>query len=100
MKPVRLSLYIVLSISVFLITGITACQKNQTESSSEKTAPHVSDSSAEDTGIAELLKSLQMHHFKETVKSLDFELPSIDGNKISLAQYRGNVVLISFWATW
>jgi hypothetical protein len=100
MKPARLNLYIVISISVFLITGITACQKNQTESSSAKNVLDVSDSSPEDTGIAELLKSLQMHYFKDPVKAPEFELPSIDGNKISLSQYRGNVVLISFWATW
>jgi cytochrome oxidase Cu insertion factor (SCO1/SenC/PrrC family) len=100
MKSTRLRLYIAISISVFLMTGISACQKNQTESSSAKTAAVASDSNPEDTGITELIDSLQMHYFKELVKAPDFELPSVDGNKVSLSQYRGNVVLISFWATW
>jgi len=30
----------------------------------------------------------------------DFELPSLEGQRRSLRQYRGNVVLLSFWATW
>ncbi len=30
----------------------------------------------------------------------DFSLTTIDGNKLSLSDYRGKVVLIDFWATW
>jgi thiol-disulfide isomerase/thioredoxin len=30
----------------------------------------------------------------------DFEVPTIDGGKIKLSQYRGKVVVIDFWATW
>jgi peroxiredoxin len=30
----------------------------------------------------------------------DFTLPSIDGQQISLQQYRGKVVFLNFWATW
>lgn len=30
----------------------------------------------------------------------DFELTLIDGTKVSLAQLRGNVVVLNFWATW
>ncbi len=32
--------------------------------------------------------------------AVDFQLPDLDGQKISLSDYRGNVVLINFWATW
>ncbi len=30
----------------------------------------------------------------------DFELEDMEGNLISLAQHRGKVVMINFWATW
>jgi peroxiredoxin len=30
----------------------------------------------------------------------DFTLPSIDGQQVSLQQYRGKVVFLNFWATW
>jgi len=30
----------------------------------------------------------------------NFELWDVDGNPVTLAQYRGKVVLLNFWATW
>lgn len=30
----------------------------------------------------------------------DFSLPDINGQKLSLSNYRGKVVLLDFWATW
>jgi peroxiredoxin len=30
----------------------------------------------------------------------DFTLETIDGTDVSLSDYRGNVVMINFWATW
>jgi peroxiredoxin len=30
----------------------------------------------------------------------DFTLETVDGNRVSLKDYRGQVVLINFWATW
>jgi cytochrome c biogenesis protein CcmG, thiol:disulfide interchange protein DsbE len=30
----------------------------------------------------------------------DFTLPDLDGNQIALSDFRGEVVLINFWATW
>ncbi|MEK6700295.1 MAG: TlpA disulfide reductase family protein, partial [Nitrospirota bacterium] len=29
-----------------------------------------------------------------------FELPDINGKKISLSDFKGKVVLLNFWATW
>ena len=29
-----------------------------------------------------------------------FELPNLDGKKVHLADYKGKVVLVNFWATW
>jgi peroxiredoxin len=33
-------------------------------------------------------------------RARDFTLRSLDGAKVSLSDYRGNVVLVNFWATW
>ncbi len=30
----------------------------------------------------------------------DFELPTLDGRKVKLSDYRGKAVLLNFWATW
>ena len=30
----------------------------------------------------------------------DFILPDLSGNLVSLKQYKGNIVLLDFWATW
>lgn len=30
----------------------------------------------------------------------DFTFKSLDGNKISLSDYKGKVVIVNFWATW
>ena len=31
---------------------------------------------------------------------LDFTLRDIDGNEVNLAELKGNVILLNFWATW
>lgn len=33
-------------------------------------------------------------------KATDFTLRDVDGNSVSLSQYAGKVVVMSFWATW
>jgi len=30
----------------------------------------------------------------------DFSLPSIDGGRVNLSDFRGKVIMIDFWATW
>lgn len=32
--------------------------------------------------------------------SIDFTLPGLDGNSVTLSSLKGNVVVINFWATW
>jgi peroxiredoxin len=37
---------------------------------------------------------------EENIPAPDFTLQSLNGGKVSLNQYRGNYVLVNFWATW
>ena len=37
---------------------------------------------------------------KTTVDAPDFMLEDLSGQKVSLRDYQGQVVLLSFWATW
>ena len=34
------------------------------------------------------------------VPAPDFTLPGLDGNKISIAEYKGKVIFLNIWATW
>ena len=38
--------------------------------------------------------------FDRKIEARDFELMNMDEEKVKLADYRGKVVLINFWATW
>jgi len=37
---------------------------------------------------------------KPGTESIDFTLPDLKGNPVSLKDYRGKVVFLNFWATW
>ena len=52
------------------------------------------------TSVADLMASLSIQHIAKPVIAPDFELPSVNGEKVSLGKYRGKVILLSFWATW
>ena len=85
---------------IMLLLLIPGCQKereDRTESPSKKV---LSGEAHANKRIAELLASVDMHHFTDPVKAPDFELNSVQGERVNLAQYRGKVVLLSFWATW
>ncbi len=52
------------------------------------------------SGIPEMLASMNMLGFTETKKAPEFELTSLEGEKISLSQFHGKAVILSFWSTW
>lgn len=100
MKSLKFNSFIAFALSVLLITGLTACQQKQLENSSDATLSEAPASQSTDADIAGLLASLNMRHFKKPVKAPEFELASVNGGTVNLNQYRGDVVLLSFWTTW
>ena len=77
-------------ITIFLLIPVfSACTKEKTGKTSNGHAK-----------IADLMAEMNIQHITKPVKAPDFELLSVKGEKVSLSQYRGKVVLLSFWATW
>ncbi|MEN8262532.1 MAG: hypothetical protein ABFR82_03640 [Nitrospirota bacterium] len=86
---------------IFLIFFISAAVFACTSSNQDETSPNTAVSVESQTGsIKNLLESMNMYYFEDPVKAPGFELSSVDGKLINLDQYRGNVILLSFWATW
>jgi hypothetical protein len=89
--------YMYLLVFVVLCSFVTGCQQDREEPfSGEKPSPSVSV----DSRVSELLNALNMYRFDTVQKAPSFELMSVTGEKVSLNQYRGKVVLLSFWTTW
>ena len=74
-------LFVSLILGLVLVTG-TACATPSPEPPAEET------------------RSYLVPPFKPGLLATDFTLETPDGDTISLSDYRGQVVLINFWATW
>jgi cytochrome oxidase Cu insertion factor (SCO1/SenC/PrrC family) len=53
-----------------------------------------------DARISDLMGLSGIQRVTEPWKAYDFTLKSLKGKSIDLSQYRGKVVLLSFWTTW
>jgi len=49
---------------------------------------------------ASLLEALQLGRPTTRLEAPTFDLPTLDGRSVRLADLRGRVVLLYFWATW
>ena len=89
--------YMYLLVFVVLCSAVTGCQQDLEEPlSGDKPSPLVNVNSR----VSELLDSLKMYRFDAVQEAPSFELMSVTGEKVSLHQFRGKVVLMSFWTTW
>jgi cytochrome oxidase Cu insertion factor (SCO1/SenC/PrrC family) len=88
MKTVTIK-YTITILLLFFIPSLNSCAK-------EKSEEPLKISSSADA----LMESLNIQKVARPVKAPDFKLLSVNGKKVSLSQYRGKIVLLSFWATW
>lgn len=50
--------------------------------------------------IGSLIDKAGLRPLKAGVESIDFRLDDLAGKTVSLSSFKGNVVLLNFWATW
>jgi hypothetical protein len=82
---------------IILLGGIYGGLKAETAASPEiKKIPN----KITDSDISGLMASMNIQQLAEPVNPPDFNLQSTGEEHINLRQHRGNVVLLSFWATW
>jgi peroxiredoxin len=73
-----------LGLVVLLATALAACNRSE----------------AERTGASDPFDALDLIRIKVATPAKDFTLPSLTGQPVRLADFRGQVVLLNFWATW
>lgn len=89
--------YIVLLVFVVLCFMLSGCQQERQEPLS---GVNQSSGPGSESQIAELLNAMNMYGFETLQEAPSFELYSVYGEEVSLRQFRGKVVLLSFWASW
>jgi|COG998Drversion2_1049125.scaffolds.fasta_scaffold10828_2 hypothetical protein len=92
--------HVLIIVFLLLLPCTYSCQKAPEEQSKSAAREVISSEARPNTRTADLLASMNMYHFSDPVKAPDFELMSVQGEKVSLAQYRGQAIMLSFWATW
>ena len=51
-------------------------------------------------GGTHFIEALAIVRFDEKIKAQNFILQDLNGNKVSMEDYRGKIVFLNFWATW
>ena len=89
--------FIFFAIMCILAAGAYSCQMDRTDKPDKDAS---SAGTKLDSNVADMVASMNLYAFNEVVKAPDFELMSVKGEKVSLGQHRGKVVLLTFWTTW
>jgi hypothetical protein len=97
MNKVSFSISAVIVITALVFVGIYGEMKGHSDASQSADSIR---SETKDSDISALMASLNMHQLQEPVEAPDFNLLSVSEEDIKLSEHRGNVVLLSFWATW
>lgn len=89
--------FYIIAVCLLVIAGIFVGLKDVSESSDNAIN---SGKTPVNSDLSGLMDSMNISQFKEQRKLPDFDLMSLDGNRVQFSQYKGNVVLVAFWATW
>lgn len=89
--------FYIIAVCLLVIAGIFVGLKDVSESSDNVIN---SGKTPVNSDLSGLMDSMNISQFKEQRKLPDFDLMSLDGNRVQFSQYKGNVVLVAFWATW
>ncbi|MEE8329429.1 MAG: hypothetical protein V3R54_05825 [Thermodesulfovibrionia bacterium] len=89
--------FYIIAVCLLVIAGIFVGLKDVSESANNVIN---SGKTPVNSDLSGLMDSMNISQFKEQRKLPDFDLMSLDGNRVQFSQYKGNVVLVAFWATW
>jgi peroxiredoxin len=79
--------------AIILFYGLPADDRRDSEATVDREAEPISSAGAE--ALSAYSQGVQPGQ-----RALSFTLQDVDGNAVSLEEYRGQVVLLNFWATW
>lgn len=88
-----------ITVLILLSAFLLSCNANQ-EKKTETKAPTASDQSALATISASDLGSVGFDFPGKLSLSPSFKLKDLEGKSVQLADYKGKIVLLNFWATW
>jgi|LSQX01.3.fsa_nt_gb cytochrome c-type biogenesis protein len=105
-------LILILAILAIVLLAVSAYQQGNNDASIENNTNNGlvdSSSDSSDDGSEENYEKLDidpkvtvrdMDYIKIDKPSVDFELEDLNGNKVKLSDYKGQLVFLNFWATW
>ena len=96
----KLSLSISAAIMVITLIIIGGIYEGMSDWSTASSDTETAQNETTNIDISALMTSMNILQITQPTLSPDFFLMSIAEEEIRLKQQRGNVVLLSFWATW
>lgn len=88
MKPVTIKFSMIILLLLF-VPFLDSCTSERSR-----------EPSRDGASISALMASMNIQPIPSPSEAPDFELFSVKGERVSFKQYRGKVVLLSFWTTW
>jgi peroxiredoxin len=86
--------FAILALAVVILV-VNIWKPGSTESQKDTTAP-----SGESVETTEDIPGAKLSSLREGAEAPDFELTTLDGQPAKLSDYRGQKVILNFWATW
>ena len=83
---------------IAVVTGWVAFGSGSRDAGAAETQPEVRQHDAE--AVAELLRSVGIQPYSGPQRRIDFDLENLAEESRSLADYRGQLLFLNFWATW